>query len=706
MAKTKKEPNDKYKYILSWISEAVEARRPQTALVERAINAYQGKPLVNNYKKTVQSYAEAVYKNDALTGSDLKAYADEIPAKPSWVVQQAVESVVSMTQGGVGRYEFGPYDPMMQKDDKVIDRLSSAAIHFYNTQHVDSIMPQFIRAAKLAGAAYLHVKQKNGKKLLTLLTTDQMLIDPKRVKTNYERFKGYEQRESMREYKAKIFKNKRGSFLRTLNEAEVALQQIIMELNDITNPNPVDSFMHNEISSQVDMFYSATKVSCQQAREANPEYMYDGDEIFVSYVYDMMTDTYFEVINRRYIVVAKSNPLSRKIKVKIPTMDGEEKTLEKEIRLDNPIVELEYMRVEWASYPVTPLFYLLDDFDDLCAQESVLFHNLSIQAPITFIGQASDTEKVARLASVSGELLDALPQTFGVLDKAHDNTPIIAAIQRTEEKIKRGMHATDQFELQAMIGDRATAKEVTSMSGQMSQALNPFVANIESAMAKLGEIFIKLELILNDNDSYPFVHEGKYAELTTEDMAGEYTIMAKLNSSIKLEQEAASRKALELTNYLGATDKIDPKQFFGTMIPIILAGAVNRQQAQSMIAEQFRALPEAEIARIKRAAEEQAKMDNIDKLNFEEMDEADLDAAILEISQGGGNLSAMVEEPGLAIGPDRAQAIPIDEGQPVAAPVTTESEAAPVVVNNSGVPVDPATAGVVANDPTGQGYAM
>ena len=166
MARTAK--TDQYAYILDWIKEANDMRRAQNAFVERTVLAYQGTPSQNYYKKSVMDYANMIYKSDTARGKDLKKYANEIPEKTNMTLHNAVETVVSMAQGGVGRYEFGPYDPDMDKDDAVVDMLASAAKHFYNTEKVDAIMPQYIRNAVLSGAAWLHLKQKNKKTLLLM----------------------------------------------------------------------------------------------------------------------------------------------------------------------------------------------------------------------------------------------------------------------------------------------------------------------------------------------------------------------------------------------------------------------------------------------------------------------------------------------------------------------------------------------------------
>lgn len=702
----------KYDYVLGWIKESVEARQSQNVFVERAVSAYQGKPSSNRYKGTIRQYVESVRKHDTQAAEKINEACSDVPDKGSMVVHNAIEALVSMAMGGVGQYAFGPNDSDASTDAKLMDRLSSATKDFYNRNKVDSLLPQLLRNAALAGAGYWHLNQRNGNKTLTLLDSDQMLTDPKRFKTTHPRFIGYTQRESFNTVKDRVRKTKGGGYvLKTLNEAEVYVSKIKEEISStVLGSNSQQSATHDELSRELDIFYkpliTALQTSNKNKEVNDPSKMYEGDEIEVAYMYDKMNDMYFEIINRRYIVIAKKNPLSRDIKCTYYDTDGNKKTKTKTVKLDDPFIELPYLKLPWSMYPVTPLFYVLDDFDDLCAMESVHFHNLSIMAPLTFVGQSSDTEKVARVASVAGEVVEGLPQTFGVLNKAHDMTPIVTAIQRNEEKIKRTMKAVDPFELQGMIGDRATAKEVVSASGQVSQGINPFLANIETAMATLGDKFIKLELIMNDDETYTFSHNGKYAELTREQMASGYDIAAKMVTSIKLEQEANSRKALELTGYLSTSEAVDKREFLGTMVPIILGGLVSREQAQKMVLPEYRPMPDEVIAAIKKQAEKDARKDDADKLNLNDYTPEELDKMAMEfaMAQGqGAPADAGAQVPPVPMDPALMQGATVVDPNMGAAPAPAMAPA--------GVPAQqvmpaqsPEQAGMVSNDPTGAGY--
>lgn len=712
----RKPKSDEYAYVLDWIKEASEARTVQNQYVQRTVKAYQGEPLVNRYKQQLNTYADAVSLTDSVKGKLLKDTLKDIPDKKNLTLHNAVETVVSMAQGGVGRFEFGPYDPDMDQDDETVDKLASAAKHFYNTEKIDSIIPIFIRNAVLSGASYMHVKQKKGKKCATLLDSSNVLTDPKRMKTNYQRFIGFHQRESWRAVKNRTTKTKGGFLLKTINDADVYVTQITQELNGVLDANPADEFLHQRLRRDLDIFYKPLQTQILEIRKDNPDYQYGGDEIEITYLYDLMNDMYFEVINRKYIIVGKANDLKRTVESTFTDHKGKTHKVSKEIKLDHPLIELPYLKTFWDAYPISPLFYILEDFDDLCAMESVLFHNLSIMAPITFIGQSSDAERVSKAASIAGEIVEGLPQTFSVLDKTHDITSVITAITRYEDRIKRIIKATDPFEMQAMLGDRASAKEVSSLSGQISQGLNPFIANIETAMAELGEKFMKLEMIFGGKDRYPFVHNGKYAELEASDMAADYEVTAKLTSSIKLEQETNSRKALELVQYLAQSEAVDKKQFLGTLIPIILTNLVTREQATKMVTEEYRPMNEEVVAQIRVEEERRAKMHPADKLDLSMYDSDQLDEMIAQV--GGAmfdpNKTINPENDGTVVnpqvGPDGNLQLLPEENPEIMDPEQQPESADPAapgtvtIPTGSGIPAGAAAAGEVANDPARTGY--
>lgn len=702
---------DEYAYVLDWLNEAVDARTSQTALVNRAIKAYQGQPSKNRYAGTIESYASQVQKTDVERAQEIRERFKDVPAKGSMVIHDAIETVVNMAMGGVGRFEFGAYDDMLNDaDDELAEKLSSGAKHWWAQEKLDAVVPRYIRAAMLSGSADLHIKRNNGRTCVTIIDSSQMLKDPKRFRTNRARFIGHTQRESLREIKNYVVKSGPGYRLKTINEAEVYMSQIREQLNSVTGTSSANDVVNGELRKDLDIFYKPvqqmiTKRRDTKEQDGDPSYAWNGDEVEVSYLYDLFNDMEFKIVNRRYIIDARKKKFSKNIKFKYYDSKGNEKTGTKNVSFDDPYVELPVVETYWDKYPITPLFYLLDDFDDLCAMESVLFHNLSIMAPITFIGQSSDGEVAARASQVAGEILDALPQTFGTLSKKHDIEPILLGINRIEEKIKRTLNAIDAFQAQAMVGDRATAKEVVSMAGSVSQGLNSFIANIEAAMASLGDKFLKMQVIYDDGP-YKFTHNGKYSELTQQEIGGDYEVRARLASSIKLEQEANSNKAIQLIQALGGSEAVDKKEFLGTLIPIVLTGLVSVDQAKAMIAPEYRPLPDEERARIRAEEERKAKMHPVDKLDLSGITDpnelARMTAEISAMDQFGGDLDYV--DPNSA--PMPVEQLPVDQSIPPEQPLPFDPSMDPSLAQDPLAGTDPELAGVLANDVNGQGFSF
>lgn len=146
--------------------------------------------------------------------------------------------------------------------------------------------------------------------------------------------------------------------------------------------------------------------------------------------------------------------------------------------------------------------------------------------------------------------------------------------------------ATDQFELQAMIGNRATAAETSAMVGAVSQRMNAPIANIEVGMSELTQKMFALTLIYDQKDELTFPYEGSVATLSKEDILGRAIIRAKLSSKIKLERAEQGRNALMILQTLIGAEGMNKENLVKTLVPIISQGIVTRQQADSFVAEQ------------------------------------------------------------------------------------------------------------------------
>jgi hypothetical protein len=217
---------------------------------------------------------------------------------------------------------------------------------------------------------------------------------------------------------------------------------------------------------------------------------------------------------------------------------------------------------------------------------------MSVAGPITFQATSEDAEKVAQLLGISGEVVENTMVTLGVINKQHDNSPVIGQIQRSEEKIKRTLGATDQFEMQQMVGDRATSREVVAASGAASQRMNTLISRIERGMSEVAELFLKMFVVATDKDrNLTFDYNGQFGEIGKSRLAANLKINAKLQRSIDMETADKARHSMELMNLLFGHPLVNSKKLGAELIPNVLSGAMSRSDAESMLSDDVKIIP-------------------------------------------------------------------------------------------------------------------
>ena len=521
----------KYDYLLRYVKEAAEARLPLIAMCERTVLAYKQCPLHNTYKENAQRYVQNIGNGDPERIKCLKHLCDSIPDATNDTVNNAVETWVSMAMGGASQFEYEPADEYAEKDPALVDRLSALAKYFHEDNKIDSLLPKATRKLVMQGQANFFLEPLGeGRFKVSLLDAYKMLHDPRASKTNRARFTGFTEVKAWSEVKADIYKKGYGYMLKVINDVD----QYVSELS---GAHPYR--WEDEITSDLNTFKSIYAVDPvpnsesvdKKGKEVSPkEPGYKGEDVEVAYIWDLIDNVYAVIINRRFIIQLEVDKLKKNIPVTYYDADGEEKTRTDTVRLDSPIVTIPYIEADWETYPVSPLFYCLDDFDAICSIEAVMNHNLSIMAPITFMSASYDAEQFEKTSQIAGQIVEGTLQTFGVVNKMHDMSPCLTAIERREQRIKRMLSATDQFELQAMIGNRATASEVSTMAGAVAQRMNAPLANIETGMSELTQKMMAMTLIYDTKDDITFPYEGSVATLSKQDLLGRALIRAKLSS--------------------------------------------------------------------------------------------------------------------------------------------------------------------------------
>ncbi len=591
------DPND---HVIQWIEESCRERVQLKRLVERTMRAYEGYPLRNSYKMNVSRYANSLENETEKKNWQLRCKS--IPEGRSDVMRKSIETVVSQLQGGIGQYEYTVYDPIMEVDDDLIARLESACDKFYIDSNLNGMKDDIARDMITNGAAYLYVKydKENKQYKTTLIESWRMLNDPNRLRTNRPRYTGFTQMESWKNVKSMItFKN--GAVV-TENDMDVYVDNIGKLIN---NPDFSNQYVdENKLKQDIGLCYSdpyyQSRVIDTKLKENNA---YLGDDVEVSYVWDLANHIQYKVINRRYIVEKKEVDLKRKISIEQrDPRDPENKkkiSKPKTVQIDAPIIEIPYLKHPKYSFPVTPLWFLLNDFDEICSAESLRAHNMSIMGPLNFYGSSYDIEILSNAANVAGIGIEGMDGTVGVLNKQHDTSIIDEYIRIREEKIKRGINAVDQFDMQEMIGDRASAKEVGAISNTVAQGLNPLVASMESGIAQAIRTFLKLYVIYNEDGAFSINNNGEYADVTLEEMALDAIVKVKLQSQIEFKMQAVSATAMGNLNSLMAAASnglINMDLVLEDYIPLITQGIVSRKRARQYAATPAPTAEEAMVA--------------------------------------------------------------------------------------------------------------
>lgn len=582
----RKKKTEKYGYLIDYVNEAALARNSLRGICTRAIAAYKQIPMRNSYRENAQRYKQSIATTaNAEQLRAVQAICDSIPDSTNDTVFNAVETFVSMAMGGADQFEYKPADKYMAKDSELVDRLSALAQYFHDDNKINSLMAKVTRNMVLQGQGVLFLNPiGDGRFKVSLIDAWNTLEDPRANKTNCKRYEGYTEVTHWGKLKEDILKTQDGYLLSTINDVDRYLQELTGDYHD----------WEDEITEDLDIFkniygtprYSSSKSVDDKGKEVSPaEPGYKGDDIEVAYIWDTISDVYGVIVNRRFLVSVKEHPFRKTIDVPYRNSKGEEKKKSVTVEIDSPMVTIPFLELPNETYPVSPLFYCLDDFDAICSMESVMNHNFSIMAPITFLGTSYDAEQVSLLSQVAGQIAEGTMNTLQVMDKRHDMSAIISAIERREQRIKRMMGATDQYELSQMLGNRATASEVSTMSGVVSQRMNNPLANIECGVSELVQKMFAMYIIFADSDEITFANNGAISTVTKIDMLGRSIIQAKLKSQIKLQQQEQSRNALMVMQSLIGAQGVNRDNLVQTLVPIITQGVVSRKQAETFVEE-------------------------------------------------------------------------------------------------------------------------
>lgn len=598
--------NDKYQFVVDYVREGKAARQNLKSLIYRSLQAYAGEPSHNAYADRYTN----VGSNQSVpqeTRQRVEARCHEVPKGYDDTIYNAVETVTSMVMGAPEQYKFDIYDKYQLIDDDFIDRMAAFADFIYHSNHLDGLMAPTARDIVLKGSPYWYLQYKDNLKV-TLLDAAKVFDDPMANRTNRRRYRGFGNWKSFSELEKQIQKTGNQHFIETIGKVKIYLEQLRAAYNGMEYDISLNEIIKNDLFGFYGLTWEPSETQTRNSgtslgdtgKEPTDKRQFTGQDVWVDYLWDWTTHTQYTVINERFVVEKKEHPLRSEFDVvtyktiakKDGTFEQKKMTNRRVVELEDPLVEFSWIKDDNSAYPTSPLWMQLDTFDDICAAKSLLTHNISISAPITLTGTSYDAEIAANLLGLSGEFIEGLSGQINVLNKNADNSYLMTYISQLQESIKRSLGAVDQYQLQSMIGDRATAEEVGTVAGVVSQRLNSLIASIESSMAEFFYKAFHLQIIFGfkSDDKKPavsFPYKGSYGELTRDQIASDFDLQVKMSSSIKAEQMSIAKNAIQILGYAMNNEYVDQAQLFATLLPMILRGQMSAAQARSLIKRDY-----------------------------------------------------------------------------------------------------------------------
>ena len=601
--------NDKYQFVVDYVREGKAARSSLRDLIYRTLRAYAGEPSHNAYADRYTNVGNN-QSVPAETRQRVEARCHEVPKGYDDTIYNAIETVTSMVMGAPEQYKFDIYDKYQIIDDDFIDRMAAFADFLYHSNHLDGLMAPTARDILLKGSPYWYLQYKDNLKV-TLLDAAKVFDDPMAPRTNRRRYRGFGNWKSFSELESQIQKTGNQHFIETIGKVKIYLEQLRAAYNGMEYDISLNEIIKHDLFGFYGLTWEPSETQTRNSgtslgdtgKEPTDKRQFTGQDVWVDYIWDWTTHTQYTVINERFVVEKKEHPLRAEFDVVTykssyksdGSVEQKKKTHHRVVELDDPLVEFSWIKDDNSAYPTSPVWLQLDTFDDICAAKSLLTHNISIAAPITLTGTSYDAEIAANLLGLSGALIEGLSGQIAVLNKNADNSSLMTYISQLQESIKRSLGAVDQYQLQSMIGDRATAEEVGTVAGVVSQRVNSLIASIETSMAEFFYKAFQMEIIFGFKDDdgkkkdpvVSFPYKGSYGELTRSKLSADFDLQVKMSSSIKAEQMSTAKNALQILGYAMNNEYIDQAQLFATLIPMILRGQMSAAQARSLIKRDY-----------------------------------------------------------------------------------------------------------------------
>lgn len=581
------DPNAEYGYVIQWIEESKRALLPRIKQASRNQSAYNHIPSRNTYRDLAQKFdvKQALQRGVSQETIDsIKCAGELIPDGKNDIVFKTVETNVNQLSGGIGQFEMQILDKTQVLDTNLEQMLALADEQIYYMYGLDKLRDTSVRELMLYGATYYYPTfNKETKDIeVELISLSNIILDPIRYRRTSPRYIGFHKMISWQDLEKEV-EFKRG-FMKTINDAQLQAKNIQDLMN---NPN-IKSSMFNEqevrsMNQIINSCYTGEKYTSNAfTPEGKAKQKYQGEDVEISYIWDLTTGDRFTVVNRKFIIdkIEKDLDVATKVETETAYEVIESKLLK---RIKSPIIEIPYKIVPNYPYPITPLDMYMDDFDELCSIMSLKKHNESIAGTMTPYGSEYDLALLTTSANISGVGVSGMDGTVGFLNKQYDPSFLDSRIQEREQRIKEAMNAYSQIDMAMMIGDRASAKEVSANQGAVASGHNALIHNLEIGFSEIIRVVNLLLVKYNSDKTIKVQIDGELETVPVEKLALDAILNVRLKSEIEQERQQKALMASQLLNIGVNNQYINQEVFVPKMLSIAFGNLFTRAEIKSMI---------------------------------------------------------------------------------------------------------------------------
>lgn len=578
-----------YNYVLQYLYESEIPRQQYQILLYRTALAMTGRPWKNLYKEELLGNIKKI--QDKERAKRLEKCLD-VPEGQDFTIAKAVRNRANQMSTGVDTYECEINDPYGIADAETVDLLSAKCSQDYAESNLGILAEVFSRDLSLAGVTAVRVNYDvaHDRNIIERINPRNIIWDTKYSSTGQERFRGYNMMISWQKLKKMVqdnpneqinldisapinslvheqegakdkfsvyvdkqakYKNRK---IRSLNGLDVYVQDI----NRLATAAGLQGLAGADTWEFYHDLHQCYSLGYYQSFATTPEGQtnsnYQGDDVELTVMFDMVKRIEYKIINRRYVISANGNSYHRVIDFPATNpLDGSIVDRFSEFELDSPIkfqFERQDLRDE-APMPISSVMNLLDAHDRLCALRSKREHVANILSILRITTNAADAQSLEETLNLMGVVIDDMQGDVSNLQFAYDWTPIDSQIAYYEQMIKEYLAGYSEFDAMQMMGDRASAAESGMAMGAVAQGLATHQNAIMELYADIARQCIGNRVVYSPKQEFGVVNEGNYSSLTIQQMALSVVKDVIPKAAKRIHERATAANALQALSTMG-----------------------------------------------------------------------------------------------------------------------------------------------------------